>query len=110
VVLVCGCVQYLANWGLGYTSWKLKSMVGLTELGCHLPSSLVLLLCSLVLAFRLSLLLNVRLLGVSVVLHPQTETEAEHRSLQMLKPKPKAEKTKISVRFGAVRFSSRFSV
>jgi hypothetical protein len=64
-------------------------MVGLTGLGCHLPRSLGLLLCSLVLAFRLSLLLNVRLLGVSTVLHLETEAEAEHRSLQMLKPKPK---------------------
>jgi len=38
-------------------------MVGLTGLGCHLPRSLVLLPCSLVLAFHLSQLLNGRCFG-----------------------------------------------
>jgi hypothetical protein len=58
-------------------------------------------------AFSLLLLLNVRLLGVSVALQAETKTEAEDRSSQILKPKPK---TDISVWFGAVRFGFRFSV
>ena len=54
--------------------------------------------------FTLLLLQKVRLLGVSVSLHLETE----HQSSQILKPK--TEKTKISVRFAAVRFGARFSV
>jgi hypothetical protein len=55
------------------------------------------------------LLLNAaRLLSVSVRWHPETETEAKHRSSRNLKPKPKTEKTEISVLFGSLRFGSVF--
>jgi len=49
----------------------------------------------------------VRWLGVR--LQPKTEAEADHRTVQMLKPKPKpkTEKTKILIRFGAVWFGFR---
>ena len=53
--------------------------------------------------------LGVRLLGLTVWLQPKTEAKADHRTVQMLKPKPKpkTEKTKILIRFGAVWFGFR---
>jgi hypothetical protein len=53
-----------------------------------------------------------RLLQFSVQFGLQTKHRTEHRTSRnpKLKPNPKTEKTKISVRFGSIRFSLRFLV
>jgi hypothetical protein len=78
-------------------------MVGLTGLGCHLPRSLVLLPCSLVLAFHLSQLLNGRCFG-SVA--PGNRNRSRIPKFTNLETETENRKTEISVRFGAVRFGS----
>jgi len=100
-------IQVACGSWLGYTrvTWRLGVWSAFIGLGCRLLLR-VLAAGSLLLFSLCCLLLNFAwLLGVSVRWHPETETKAEHRSSLNLKPKPKTEKTKILVRFGAVRTS-----
>jgi hypothetical protein len=99
VLGVCGALLHASGGG-----WDILYLVGLW-LGWAAD-------CCCITAFAassMSLLLSIdRLFGVSVGRHLETKAEAKDRGSQILKLKPKTKKTKILVRFGAVRFGFRY--